>query len=102
MKPCCKQYLDEQFGGDADMVNEIYAEYASSMKEKAQEAVTALAGASWEILDRVAHTIKGNALAAGDNEMAQLGIELRQAAKLQDAVQSASLIEGIKAMTQEL
>ncbi len=102
MKPCCKQYLDEQFGGDADMVNEIYGEYASSMKEKAQEAVTALAGASWEILDRVAHTIKGNALAAGDKEMAQLGIELRQAAKLQDAAQSASLIEGIKAMTQEL
>ena len=102
MKPCCKQYLDEQFGGDADMVNEIYGEYASSMQEKAQEAVTALAGASWEILDRVAHTIKGNALAAGDNEMAQLGIELRQAAKLQDAAQSASLIEGIKAMTQEL
>ena len=102
MKPCCKQYLDEQFGGDADMVNEIYGVYAASMKEKSQEAVTALAGASWEILDRVAHTIKGNALAAGDTEMAQLGIELRQAAKLQDAAQSSSLIEGIKAMTQEL
>ena len=102
MKPCCKQYLDEQFGGDADMVNEIYGEYAASMKEKAQEAVTALAGASWEILDRVAHTIKGNALAAGDNEMAQLGIELRQAAKLQDSSQASSLIEGIKAIAQEL
>ena len=102
MKLCCKQYLDEQFGGDADMVNEIYAEYASSMKEKAQDAVVALAGASWEALDRVAHTIKGNALAAGDNDMAQLGIELRQAAKLQDSSLASSLIEGIKAMAQEL
>ena len=102
MKPCCKQYLDEQFGGDADMVNEIYGEYASSMKEKAQDAVVALAGASWEILDRVAHTIKGNALAAGDNDMAHLGIELRQAAKLQDSSLASSLIEGIKAMAQEL
>ena len=102
MKLCCKQYLDEQFGGDADMVNEIYAEYASSMKDKAQDAVVALAGASWEILDRVAHTIKGNALAAGDNEMAQLGIELRQAAKLQDSSLASSLLEGIKAMAQEL
>ena len=102
MKLCCKQYLDEQFGGDADMVNEIYAEYASSMKDKAQDAVVALAGASWEILDRVAHTIKGNALAAGDNDMAHLGIELRQAAKLQDSSLASSLIEGIKAMAQEL
>ena len=102
MKLCCKQYLDEQFGGDADMVNEIYAEYASSMKDKAQDAVVALAGASWEALDRVAHTIKGNALAAGDNDMAHLGIELRQAAKLQDSSLASSLIEGIKAMAQEL
>lgn len=102
MKPCCKQYLDEQFGGDADIVNEIYSEYVSSLAEKTQEAVNALAGASWEVLDRVAHTIKGNALAAGDTEMAQLGIELRQAAKLQDSSQASSLIEGIKAIAQEL
>ncbi len=102
MKTCCKQYLDEQFGGDADMVNDIYGEYVASMNEKAQEAVAALEGASWAVLDRVAHTIKGNALAAGDNDMAQLGIALRQAAKLQDASQAASLIEGIKGMAQEL
>ena len=102
MKPCCKQYLDEQFGGDAGIVNEIYAEYVLSMKEKAQDAVVALASASWDALDRVAHTIKGNALSACDNDMAQLGIELRQAAKLQDSSHASSLVEGIKAMVQEL
>ena len=26
MKPCCKTYLDEQFGGDEDVIGEIYRE----------------------------------------------------------------------------
>ena len=30
MKECCRTYLDEQFGGDADVINEIYGEYVSS------------------------------------------------------------------------
>ena len=34
MKECCKQYLDEQFGGDADVMAEIYNEYVSSVGEK--------------------------------------------------------------------
>ena len=65
MKECCRTYLNEQFGGDADVINEIYGEYVSSMRVKLMEAETALAGAAWMPLDRVAHTIKGNALASG-------------------------------------
>lgn len=84
MKDCCKTYLDEQFGGDAGIVNEIYAEYVASIGEKRMEAKAALSAGDWAALDRVAHAVKGNALAAGDAEMAEAAIALRNAAKLQD------------------
>ena len=96
MKECCKTYLNEQFGDDADVVNEIYGEYVSSVRVKIMEATTALTGSAWLQLDRVAHTVKGNALAAGDNEMADIAIQLRKVAQLQDAAQAGALIEKLK------
>ena len=102
MKECCAAYLNEQFGGDADVVNEIYNEYASSAKDKVTEAEMALSGEQWDLLDRVAHTIKGNALAAGDEETANTGISLRSAAKLHNADDAASLIAKLKELTAAL
>ena len=102
MKECCKKYLDEQFGGDADLVAEIYAEYVSSIKEKLDEARQVLAAGDWTRLDRVAHTMKGNALAAGDTELAETAIELRKTAALADATQSASLVERLGKLSEEL
>lgn len=90
MKECCKKYLDEQFGDD-DVVKEIYDEYVASAKEKIAEAGAALAAGDWTTLDRVAHTLKGNALAAGDEELANTAIELRKAATLNDASGAAAL-----------
>lgn len=102
MKECCKAYLDEQFGGDADVVNEIYAEYVSSIREKLVEAEAALSSGDWTRLDRAAHTIKGNALSSGDKETAQVAIEMRSAATLADAALAASLLEKIKKLAEEL
>ena len=102
MKECCKIYLNEQFGGDADVMNEIYAEYVSSIRVKLMEADTTLAGAAWTPLDRVAHTIKGNAMAAGDQAMADVAIELRSAAQLQDAAKAATLIGRLKDLAEQL
>ncbi len=48
MKECCKTYLNEQFGDDADVVNEIYGEYVSSVRVKIMEATTALTGSVWQ------------------------------------------------------
>ena len=90
MKECCKAYLDEQFGGDADVVGEIYSEYVTSVGVKLSEADAALAAADWTRLDHVAHTVKGNALAAGDAEMAETAITLRKAAALSDAAEAAA------------
>ena len=102
MKECCKNYLNEQFGDDADVVNEIYGEYVSSVRVKVMEATTALTGSAWQQLDRVAHTVKGNALAAGDNEMADAAIQLRKVTQLQDAAQAGELIGRMQELSELL
>lgn len=99
MKECCRKYLDEQFAGDADVINEIYGEYVVSVKAKLDEAKTALAAQEWLPLDRIAHTIKGNALAAGDEAMAQTAIELRGAAHLKDDATAAGLVAKLEELS---
>lgn len=101
MKECCKTYLDEQFGDD-DVEAEIYAEYVSSLGEKLGEAGPALAAGDWSRLDKIAHTIKGNALAAGDQEMADAAIACRKAAALCDAALASSLVEKMLNLSKEL
>ena len=102
MKECCKKYLNEQFGDDAEVVNAIYAEYVSSVGAKTAEADAALAASEWDTLDKVAHTVKGNSLAAGDQQMADAAIALRSAAKLQEHDQSAQLIADMKSLAEQL
>ena len=102
MKESCRKYLDEQFGGDADVMGEIYSEYVSSVGVKLAEADTALAAGDWSLLDRVAHTVKGNALAAGDAETAETAIALRKAAALTDATAAASLIAQLRELEAQL
>ena len=102
MKECCEKYLNEQFGNDAAVVNEIYAEYVSSVNVKAAEAEAALAAGAWDALDKVAHTIKGNSLAVGDQQMANTAIELRNAAKQQDRDQAGRLIADLRVLEKQL
>ena len=102
MKECCSKYLNEQFGGDAAIVGEIYDEYASSSREKITEAAAALAAKEWAPLDRIAHTLKGNALASGDTDMAETAIALRKAVALQDSTEAAALVAKLDALSKEL
>jgi len=53
-------------------------------------------------LDAAAHTLKGNALAAGDKPLAEVAISLRNAAKLQATEHSAQLISQIEKLSAEL
>ena len=92
MKACCKEYMAEQFGDDADIIADIYGEYVTSVGEKIAETHSALAAKDWGLLDRIAHTIKGNALAVGDNDMAETAIALRKTSTLNDEAGSAELI----------
>ena len=102
MKECCRKYLIEQFGDDTEVVDAIYAEYVSSIGAKTAEADAALAAGAWDALDKVAHTVKGNALAAGDTQMAEAAIALRNAAKLQERDQAGRLIADLRALEGQL
>ena len=84
MKECCRQYLNGLFGGDEGVIDEIYAEYASSARAKAEEVAAAFDARQWDVLDKAAHAVKGMALSAGDEEMANLMISLREAVKSHD------------------
>ena len=98
MKECCRKYLEDQFGDNPDIVAEIYNEYVSSMAAKLKEAKSNLDGKQWEPLDRTAHTIKGNALSAGDEDMANVAIELRGAARLQDEAAAKGLVVKLESL----
>ncbi len=102
MKECCRKYLCEQLGDDMGIISEVYAEYVSSIGNKMAEADAAVAVGAWDTLDKVAHTIKGNALTAGDQQMADTAIELRNAAKLQDRVQTTQHIADMRALAELL
>jgi len=101
MKQCCSAFLMEQFG-DEDVVNEIYEEYANSIKEKLAEAETALAAGQWTDLDHVVHAVKGNALATGDTEVANVAIALRTAAKLSDKAEARALLDKLIELAKDI
>ena len=101
MKRCCRDYLMEQFG-DEEVINEIYAEYAKSIQEKLPEFEAALTAEDWSALDRLAHAVKGNALATGDTDTANAAIDLRIAAKMSEKDSARSLFEKLKALAQEI
>lgn len=102
MKDCCRKFLNEQFEGDESVVEEIYAEYRVSMGEKLGEILLSADRRDWDALDRLAHAVKGNALAVGDSDMADTAISLRGAAKLADESRSAACIERLKGLASEL
>lgn len=101
MKQCCKAYLTEQFG-DEDVINEIYSEYAKSMQEKIPELEAALKAENWAVLDTLAHAVKGNALATGDNDSANAAIALRIAAKMSNKDEAHTHFEELKKFAAEI
>lgn len=96
MKAVCSDYLKGQLGGDESVVEEIYAEYAKSAREKAEEAAAALNEERYDDLDHIAHAAKGNALAVGDQESMETAVALRAAAKARDRGESAALVARLK------
>ena len=101
MKQCCKDYLMEQFG-DEEVVNEIYGEYAKSVQEKLPELEAALTAENWSALDQLAHAVKGNALATGDTDTANVAVALRIAAKMSEKETSRSLFDKLKVLAQDI
>jgi len=88
-----KAWLNEQFAGDAETIAAVWGEYVRSMGEKFPEARAALAASDFEKLDRLAHTMKGDALLVGDKPMAEAAIALRDASKAADSAAAAQAID---------
>ena len=101
MKQCCKDYLMEQFG-DEEVVKEIYEEYVKSIGEKLPELDIALAAENWVSVDSLAHAVKGNALATGDQAMADAAIALRTAAKMSDKAAASTPVGTMKELAKEI
>ena len=101
MKQCCKDYLMEQFG-DEEVIGEIYEEYAKSIQEKLPQIDAALAAENWDSLDKLAHAVKGNALATGDTDTANAAIALRTAAKMSEKETALALIGKMKESAKEI
>ena len=79
MKQCCADYLSEQFGGDADLMAEIYGEYVTSVTTKIAEAKAALAAQDRTTLDRIAHTIKGKGFPFAEGKAAYHNAAMNEA-----------------------
>ena len=91
MRECCKVWLSGQFGGDAAIVDVVYDKYAASIKSKVAELRPLLKSADWPALDREAHAVKGAALSAGDEPLANAAVSLRAAIAAADAAECERL-----------
>ena len=97
MKEIVKSYLLREFGDEA-LAQEIYAEYRSSTLPKIEESAQALSAGEFELLDRAAHALKGNALMIGDPDALAAALALRDAAKAGDAVAGAAALARVRAV----
>ena len=91
----------EQFG-DEEVVKEIYAEYANSIREKLPELEAALTAENWSSLDQMAHAVKGNALATGDTDTANVAVALRIAAKMSEKDTARSLLDKLLELAKDI
>ena len=80
-----RQWMNEQFEGDSETIALVWGEYLNETAVKLDAVRTALAASDFPELDRLAHTLKGNALMVGDTALVQASISLRDAAKASDA-----------------
>lgn len=102
MKDSIRKWLTEQFGEEEELIQGIYLEYVSSSVTKAAELEGALTSSDWEQVDRIAHTLKGNALMTGDQEVADKAIALRAASKAADMAAAKPLADALGEMIREL
>lgn len=87
------KWLEDQFGNDRETIEIVFGEYLASAAEKLVESREALAAEDFPRLDRIAHTLKGNALMVGDEVSAQAAIALRDASKVSDGAAAAAAID---------
>lgn len=79
MKDTIRNWLTEQFGDDAALHDELYAQYAADMKTHMTDVQAALAAHDTQSIGAQAHAMKGMALQMGDRESADICLALQKA-----------------------
>lgn len=100
MKDCIRTFFEEQMPGvDDETLNSIYDDYrAMALELYAELSAKRAEGAAFEVVDRLAHTLKGNALQVGDEPLFQVVQAWRAALKEGNRAQDESLWPQIGAL----
>lgn len=93
MEDGIRQWMASQFGDDAETIALVWNEYLADTAKRLAAARAALTAGDFTELDRVAHTLKGNALNVGDRRMMEAALALREASQ----TANGSLAEGLLA-----
>lgn len=88
-------WLTEQFGGDRETMDMIYGEYLTATADQLEKGRAARAAGDYPLLDRIAHTLKGNALMVGDQLSADAAIALRDASKISDGAAADQALDAL-------
>lgn len=104
MKPSVKQWLSEQMPGMEDeMYEEIYSEYkATSQRLLGELKEKRAAKAAFEVTDKIAHTMKGDALMVGDQETFDVVQAWREATRLGNTARADELFPEICRLVEAL
>ena len=78
MKACVEKWLNDQFGGDGQMVADVYEEYRQTMRRLVGELASARQAGDAAAVDRILHTMKGSAAMVGDEEVSAYAAASRQ------------------------
>jgi len=102
MKATVRAWLTGQFGEDDELFAEIYGQYATDMKERAQKLPALLA--AWDVaaLGENGHAMKGMALQVGDEELAEQCKRLQTSGRASDLPSCVVLVPEIVRLVAEL
>lgn len=104
MKESVEKWLKEQMPDEgADILQGIYEEYQSTAANLLAELKTQFAtNVPFEIVDKTAHTMKGNALMVGDVELFEVVQEWRGNLKLGKRAECEEALPKIEQLIQNL
>lgn len=94
--------LRETVGGDQNLVNDIVVNYIAETTNFCAETEAAIKAGDMVTVERLAHSLKGNARLFGDGALAELAASLEKSAKEENTLAVRELIEPTDSARQSL
>ena len=103
MKEIFRKHLTETLGiDDAELQDELIAEYKRTFDDSLEKMHEALAAADCERLRRLGHALKGCALNIGDLETKEFALGIENGGKAGNADECRVNVEGLTAQAAKL